>query len=86
MGQLCLKHGEHIRQHPDEVPVIELQMGSYKHVEYGEIRFPILKIVGRISAKNLPPIEASGGQQQLEAPDDDGGGNDAGGNDAGLFM
>jgi hypothetical protein len=83
IGQLCLKHGERIRQHPDEVPVIELQMGSYMHPNrsYGEIRFPILKIVGWIPAKNLPPVEGSGGQQRLEAPNDAGGGNDDG-----LFM
>jgi hypothetical protein len=86
IGQLCLKHGERIRQQPDEVPLIELQMGSYMHSNrsYGEIRIPILKIVGSIPAKNLPPIESSGGQQQLEAPDDSGGSSN--GNDDGLFM
>jgi hypothetical protein len=78
IGQLCLKYGEHIRQQPDEVPLIELQMGSYMHPNrtYGEIRIPILKRVGWFPAKDLPPIEAGNGQQQLDAPDGGGGNND----------
>jgi hypothetical protein len=84
IGQLCLKHGEHIRQRPNEAPIITLEVGSYQHSNraYGEIRFPIFRIVDWVPAKNLPSIEGEGGnQQQLEAPDDDGGGNGDG-----LFM
>jgi hypothetical protein len=86
IGELCKKHGEHIRQHPDEVPIIELEMGSYMHSNraYGEIRVPILKRVGWVSEKKLPPIDGADGQQQIEAPDGDSNGGDGG--DDNLLM
>jgi len=88
IGQLCLKHGEHIRQKPEEGPILELQMGSYRHSNrnYGEIRFPIFKVVGQISTKSLPPIDGANEQQQLEAPDDGGGDGDGDGGDGELSM
>jgi len=78
--QLCLKHGERIRQKPGEVPVIALDVGSYQHRNraYGEIRFPVFRIVDWMPAKDLPPIEGASEQQQLEVPDDD--------NDTGALM
>jgi hypothetical protein len=87
IGQLCLKHGEHIRQKPDEVPIIALEVGSYQHSNraYGEIRFPIFKIVGHTPTKDLPSIEDEGGEPQLPPPD--GNGNSGGSSDgADLLM
>jgi len=73
IGQLCLEHGKRIRQKPDEVPIIALEVGSYQHSNraYGEIRFPIFRVVGSMPAKDLPAIDGADEQQQLEAPDDD---------------
>ena len=48
MGELCKTYGKHIREHPDEDPVIELDVGSYQHPDktIGRVKFPIFKVVG----------------------------------------
>jgi hypothetical protein len=59
IGELCKVHGKHIRLKPDEVPLVELDVGSYQHSNrsFGEIRFPIFKVVGWISLDKLSPID-----------------------------
>lgn len=63
IGELAKVHGKHIRKKPDEVPIVELDRGGYQHSnrDYGEIRFPIFKVVGWISTDKLPPIDGAGG-------------------------
>lgn len=48
MARLCGEYGKEMREHPDEYPVVELQVGSYMHSNpaYGRIKFPIFEIVG----------------------------------------
>ena len=48
VGELCKVYGKHIRQHPDEDPVVELDVGSYSHRDkaIGRVKFPIFKVVG----------------------------------------
>ena len=48
IGELCKGFGEEMSAHPDEWPVIELDVGSYAHANknLGRIKFPILSIVG----------------------------------------
>jgi hypothetical protein len=71
---LALEYGEHMRQKPNEVPVIELGSSSYRHSNkaYGEIRIPILKIVGWIPLGKLPPLGDAQGALPLEPPSDGG--------------
>jgi hypothetical protein len=57
LGTLALRYGEHSRQKPGESPIVELQRDSYIHEDYGEIRFPVFKIIDWVPAKDLPPIE-----------------------------
>jgi hypothetical protein len=69
LGQLSLKYGERLRQHPGEVPIVELDRSSYQHSDrkVGEVRVPILRIVDWIRLTDLPPLE--GAQQQELLPD-----------------
>jgi hypothetical protein len=62
LGKLAMNHGQHQQRRPDEVPVVELRRGSYKHKnrEYGEIRVPIFKIVDRMPVDELPSLEGVG--------------------------
>jgi hypothetical protein len=55
IGELSKTYGKRIRQAPDELPLVELECGSYQHSNrnYGEIRFPIFKIVSWVSSKQL---------------------------------
>lgn len=48
MGKLAGEYGKEMREHPDEYPIIKLEVGSYMHsnAAYGRIKFPIFKIVG----------------------------------------
>jgi hypothetical protein len=69
IGELAKVYGKHIRIKPDEVPIIELDVGSYQHSNraYGEIRFPVFKVVDWIPADRLPPLDG------VPAGDDDDG-------------
>lgn len=62
LGELAKTFGNNLRQHPDDFPVVELGRSSYQHPnrEYGEIRIPVLKVVGWVPIKDLPPIEGFG--------------------------
>lgn len=48
VGELAGAYGKRIRQRPNELPIIELGVGKYKHKNsaYGWIKFPTLKVVG----------------------------------------
>jgi hypothetical protein len=64
VGELCKTFGKHVRQHPDEYPIIELGVGSYQHrnKSFGRIKYPIFKIVGWIDKKGpLALLAANGG-------------------------
>jgi hypothetical protein len=60
IGQLALKYGERLRQHPDDAPVVELGCSSYQHSDrkIGEVRIPVLKLVDWIPLKDLPPLDS----------------------------
>jgi hypothetical protein len=51
VGELCKERGKHMREKPDEDPVIKLGVGSYLHRNkaYGRIKFPILEVVGWVN-------------------------------------
>ena len=62
IGELCKEYGKHVRQHPDEDPVIEIDVGSYLHRDRsrGRVKYPIFKVVGWIkeNGSNGAPAEA----------------------------
>jgi hypothetical protein len=51
LDKLCQAYGRERARHPDEWPVVELQVDSYQHPNkaYGRIKFPVFKIVGWIA-------------------------------------
>ena len=85
IGQLALKYGERLRQHPGEVPVVELDRSKYQHSDrkVGEVRIPILRIVDWIPLKDLPPLD--GGPQTDLLSDGRGTGNTGGATGAPSF-
>jgi hypothetical protein len=48
LADLARYYGKQLRVHPDEFPVIELQVGAYQHQnpQFGRIKFPEFKRVG----------------------------------------
>jgi hypothetical protein len=62
LGKLALEYGNRIRTKPDEYPVVELDRSSYQHPNkaYGEIRVPILRVVGWVPVATLPALEGFG--------------------------
>jgi hypothetical protein len=74
IGELSKTYGKHLRQHPDEDPLIELDGGSYQHPikSRGRIKFPIFRVVDWVAtngsaggpppepAKSSPPAAKSG--------------------------
>jgi hypothetical protein len=48
MGTLCKIYGKKVREDEDALPIIELNVDSYKHSnpQYGRIKIPVLDVVG----------------------------------------
>ena len=46
MGKLMGSYGKHVRQAPDQLPIVALLSDSYKHSNkaFGKIHFPVLKV------------------------------------------
>jgi hypothetical protein len=59
-----------LRQKPDEMPIVELDVGCYQHPNraYGEIRFPIFKGTGWIAANKLPPVDGAPAEPGADEP------------------
>jgi hypothetical protein len=61
IGELSKQYGKHMRVQPHEQPILELGVSSYQHPDrsIGEVREPVLKVVGWISNDKLPPIDGA---------------------------
>lgn len=48
VGELCKIYGKTIKQRPEQIPLVKLEVGSYKHrdPQLGRIKFPVFEIVG----------------------------------------
>ena len=59
IGKLAEKYGNHLRQSPGEWPVVALESDSYQHKirAYGRIKFPVLRTVEWVAAKDQPALE-----------------------------
>jgi hypothetical protein len=70
IGELSKAYGKRIRQKPDEVPVVELAVGSYQHSNraYGQIRYPIFEVIDWIPIARLPPIDGFSTAPTEDAP------------------
>jgi hypothetical protein len=47
IGELCKVYGRHMREHPDQCPVIKLEVGSYNHRDksLGRIKYPSFPVL-----------------------------------------
>jgi hypothetical protein len=70
IGELCKEHGKHVRQKPDDVPIIELDVDSYQHTNraYGEIRVPKLKRIDWVPTDKLPSIDGASAAEKSSTP------------------
>jgi hypothetical protein len=71
IGKLSDEYGHAMRHRPDQFPMVRLGQGSYDHPNkaYGEIRFPVLEIVGwapREDVDRLMDSKHAGGEQQQQ--------------------
>ena len=62
---LILDYGKGRRSRPGQLPLVELQSGSYPHPKYGKIHHPILTIVGWVDEDSLKPVEDVGGDGDM---------------------
>jgi hypothetical protein len=76
IGELCKAFGKNMRQQPDKVPVIELDVGSYQHSNrsFGRIKFPVFRIADW--------ADAARAQRLLDGASDAEGNEDVGGDNA----
>jgi hypothetical protein len=75
IGELCRLYGKHRRTEPAALPVVALDMSSYKHPNkaYGDIRIPVLRWVDWVQSDAVaklplddetPPITAYEGEDR----------------------
>jgi hypothetical protein len=52
IGPLCKEYGSHIRQHPDELPIVKLGQDSYLHSDrsIGRVKYPEMPVVRYVKA------------------------------------
>jgi hypothetical protein len=67
LGELSKAYGQRLRQQPGEWPIVALEGDSYQHRirSRGRIKFPILRVIKWVAAKDQPALE-SVEQQQIE--------------------
>ena len=46
LGKLGRTFGKRLAQYPEELPIVALDAGSYRHKQYGDVEFPVFRIVG----------------------------------------
>jgi hypothetical protein len=53
LAPLCREYGTHIRQHPDELPIIGLDQGSYQHRDprIGRVKYPLFPLKKLVKAE-----------------------------------
>jgi hypothetical protein len=70
IAELSGKYGRHVRKNPGALPLIALDSGSYQHGNkaFGEIRYPIFRIVGWINteADALPIAPPETAAEEME--------------------
>jgi hypothetical protein len=68
IGELCRAYGKRMRSHPDELPVVVLDMSSYQHrvKELGEIRVPVLRVAEWVPGEAT--AAAVGKQDDMDDP------------------
>lgn len=59
IGDLCIKYGKMMRQKPNELPIIELGVGSYMHSNkaFGRIKYPTLSIVSWVPKSKFVQVD-----------------------------
>ena len=62
LGELQAAYGQRMRMAPDELPVVEIGSGSYRHKDYGKVPFPTLKVVDWVDGQRYVDLvnEAKG--------------------------
>lgn len=68
IGRLCKEYGKLYRQHPNEVPIVELGRDSYNHPTYGKTYFPVFTIVGWTDENALTIASDGGAAAEAEPP------------------
>jgi hypothetical protein len=58
VGKLCTSYGAQRLQHPGELPIVELLSGSYRHRRYGDVPFPVFKLISWKSEAELTANDA----------------------------
>jgi hypothetical protein len=51
---LAAGYGGRIRENPNDLPIVSLAVGSYRHRDYGKILVPQFDVIGWIDASNVP--------------------------------
>jgi hypothetical protein len=71
VGKLSTFYGRRLHQHPGELPVIELGVGTYQHSNkaYGRIKFPEFNVVGWTSKSVFNRALAAAGLIDADAVD-----------------
>jgi hypothetical protein len=61
VAPLAREYGHHIRQHPDEVPIVRLEQDSYLHSDrsIGRVKYPLFPVDRWVEAKSYIAVVAA---------------------------
>jgi hypothetical protein len=60
VGVVATAYGARMLVSPDSLPVVTLEGSSYEHADYGEIRIPVLEVVGWTPRQGIDEVLAAG--------------------------
>ncbi len=53
LGKLATAYGSHRQKHEGKMPIVQIGASSYRHKTYGEVHFPVFRIVSWASEADL---------------------------------
>ena len=69
VGKFFVKVAEHLREAPDEIPIVKLDSDSYKHPKYSRVHFPTFEIVGWTAKEDFgTPVPNDDDEPEERAP------------------
>lgn len=68
IGKLASAYGSHRQKHDGEMPIVQIGASSYRHKTYGEVHFPVFRIVSWVSEAEL--IAGKSGEADGELDDE----------------
>ena len=66
LGKLATAYGSHRQKHDGKMPIVQIGAGSYRHKTYGEVHYPVFRIVSWVSEADLMTGKSDETEEKLD--------------------